>query len=691
MKKLRAIFYLLFLCLFILVFFFTVKKRINNYFYTWLVNWVREEKLFKEEKLLNDNKKVIFLAIDDGFVFENMWPPDRKVWADLIGILSGMKAKAVVFDVLFLDATKSDEKFAQAMKKMPVFLASMFEERIILDNGKIRKKYFYREPVKILASNAAGIGFTNIFSNLRTVNKLFLIRDNKKFLPYEVYLKLKGKKEISKENIILSFFNIDDIYYIPLSEFLNNPTKWKKYIEDNVVFVGSATTLASDFYDTPIGMIPGCNVLIEVYNELNNKSFLIYNSKVFYIFLIMLLLLDTIVFIIFQSQIKSFFADLIAKGVFLSLLFLLIKKLFLKGIYSDFGFIIFLTLFSMLFSFVRFLAELVMVYRENLEKEQQYMKELYDLTMQVSNMDNIDEILSKFLQNLVSNLKLQRASILLWDGKQGVLKLRKVWPEFEIKNTNEFKVGEGVAGKVFKEKKPYILNNKEELKEYFKDFDSSKNIFNIACFPLLVNKRCIGVVNAVNKVDGFSKDDVQKVNLLINNIAGIIENARLYELATKDGLTNLYVRRYFDIRIKEEFIRARRYNTDLSLIMTDIDHFKSINDTYGHQTGDRVLAKIANLILKCVRKIDIPCRYGGEEFAIILPETGLSGAYKLAQRIRKEVEEANIEGLGVTVSVGVGSFKNYLKEPNQLIKGVDEALYRAKENGRNRVEVASYE
>lgn len=182
---------------------------------------------------------------------------------------------------------------------------------------------------------------------------------------------------------------------------------------------------------------------------------------------------------------------------------------------------------------------------------------------------------------------------------------------------------------------------------------------------------------------------IDKIHLLtvIGNQIGIsIENARLYEetkyLALYDPLTRVANRRLMDITLDKLFSATKRYGHPLSVIMADIDHFKKYNDAHGHHAGDKVLAEVVGLIVGEIRNADMAARYGGEEFLIILPETDLSAARILAERIRKTIET----NAPVTISQGVATYQDSMEKKEHLVNTADEVLYKAKENGRNRVE-----
>jgi diguanylate cyclase (GGDEF)-like protein len=182
-------------------------------------------------------------------------------------------------------------------------------------------------------------------------------------------------------------------------------------------------------------------------------------------------------------------------------------------------------------------------------------------------------------------------------------------------------------------------------------------------------------------------------SLALQTVLDLRRVALLEHENVTDALTGLYNRRYLDQRFSAEYASARRYHHPLSVLMLDIDHFKRLNDTYGHQAGDLALQFISGLILDSIREADVAARYGGEEFVVISPNTGIPAAGKLAERIRDRIESHELrlatagqdqQTLRITVSVGVAELSAEMSSGAQLIKCADEALYEAKQSGRNR-------
>jgi diguanylate cyclase (GGDEF)-like protein len=167
-------------------------------------------------------------------------------------------------------------------------------------------------------------------------------------------------------------------------------------------------------------------------------------------------------------------------------------------------------------------------------------------------------------------------------------------------------------------------------------------------------------------------------------------NRKLYELSITDGLTGLFNHRYFLGKLEAEYRRAIRYRRSLALILLDIDHFKEVNDTYGHPCGDLVLKNLAGLLKSCLRSSDVAARCGGDELAIILPETNKSKASEVAEKLRRQLRRNpfawNGDSFGITCSIGVAAVPDMgIDNWNALLESADKSLYRAKRQGRNRV------
>jgi diguanylate cyclase (GGDEF)-like protein len=213
----------------------------------------------------------------------------------------------------------------------------------------------------------------------------------------------------------------------------------------------------------------------------------------------------------------------------------------------------------------------------------------------------------------------------------------------------------------------------------------------ILCTPIMHKGILLGILYMENNLttNAFTPERMELLRIFASQAAISLENARLFELATTDGLTKLYVHRYFQLLLDQEFQRSHRYNKRFALLMIDIDNFKKFNDTYGHQLGDEVLRSVARTIRKTSRDCDTAARYGGEEMAIILPETNARDAMAAAERIRAAVASTEVphleEKLRVTISIGVAEFPTHAQGKKDLIRRADEAMYDAKRTGKNRV------
>jgi diguanylate cyclase (GGDEF)-like protein len=212
---------------------------------------------------------------------------------------------------------------------------------------------------------------------------------------------------------------------------------------------------------------------------------------------------------------------------------------------------------------------------------------------------------------------------------------------------------------------------------------------------LHIGDKLLGVlVIASSQEREYTSQEMTRIETICNMASLALQNALLHEelerLSVTDRLTDLYNHGYFQQRLEEEIARADRFQHEVSLVMMDIDSFKAFNDTYGHPKGDVVLTKVADIVRRSMREVDVAARYGGEEFVLILPETDGEGAVFVAERIREGCEAEEFEGLPgqvvhKTVSVGVATYPREAKTQSELIEAADQAMYAAKRSGKNAV------
>ncbi len=246
-----------------------------------------------------------------------------------------------------------------------------------------------------------------------------------------------------------------------------------------------------------------------------------------------------------------------------------------------------------------------------------------------------------------------------------------------------------------------ILSGQHILEQNFSDSSfyrgENSSLFKKDFFvtiPLKIEKEIVGVLNINDgEQNSFDANDLSFIISLSEFISMSISNAVLYEqtkkLAVTDGLTGISNRPNMEKSLISEFERSKRYNIPLSVVLLDVDHFKDVNDTYGHQKGDEILVTVASLLKKVCRSNDIAARYGGEEFLMILPQSNAQGAFKIAERVREEMMKMDFTGNGsnftVTTSCGIAEYnQNYMENIDQLISVADQALYQAKNGGRNK-------
>lgn len=229
------------------------------------------------------------------------------------------------------------------------------------------------------------------------------------------------------------------------------------------------------------------------------------------------------------------------------------------------------------------------------------------------------------------------------------------------------------------------LSAASESARLFKETASRMSI------PLISFGQTLGLLTLhSSRLNAFRKSELQSLESVADICANAIQNAhyveRVKQLAYLDGLTGIFNRRFFELRIEEELERSRRYGTGMAVIIADIDQFKLLNDEFGHLLGDEVLRQVSSLFHQQLRKVDVVCRYGGEEFAILLSQVNAQQALAIAEKLRTQVEAWQFPGVPrtVTISAGVAACPDHGSNRDELVRAADNALYAAKQLGRNR-------
>ncbi len=322
------------------------------------------------------------------------------------------------------------------------------------------------------------------------------------------------------------------------------------------------------------------------------------------------------------------------------------------------------------------------------------------LTLQLHNPEALHEAI---LDTATKLLKAEKGSLMLFEGDSLVIKVVKGINRLLVQDTR-IKRGEGIAGKVFRDGKPLFIRDFEEMELLDIKPKSRYRTGSFMSVPLIFGSETIGILNISDKITGerFTESDLNLINrfassasitLKIFNYYNLVEQMK--ELSITDPLTGIFNRRFLRQRFIEEIHRSERYDTIFSLAIFDIDDFKLFNDTEGHLAGDSVLKELARIARRCIRVNDILSRFGGEEFAILMPQTNKEEAFLVAERIRKSIRESSMykwekfPRSTITVSMGITSFPHNGKSIDELIKHADIALYKAKSMGKDRTVVYS--
>ena len=356
------------------------------------------------------------------------------------------------------------------------------------------------------------------------------------------------------------------------------------------------------------------------------------------------------------------------------------------------------------------------------------IERLLDIATQLSSERDLDRLLHLIIDQTTHLLKADRTSLFLVNGDEDCLEAKIA----QGMQTKSFKVpmDQGVIGWVARNRELLNIEDAQlDSRLYLTKIGEEKDRYpvrSMLCVPLLDGHMQLhGVIQAMRThVEPFNKEEETLIRAMASQATVAIHNAQLNqqmeeanaqlerkvaertaaleemnkeleEIAITDALTGAYNRRHFNKLLIHEKRLTDRYGSTFSLVMFDIDHFKRVNDSKGHDAGDAILVQLAQVVRTMLRDCDFLFRYGGEEFAILLPRTALEGAEILAERIRDHVSQQTFDHKAhsmsdITISLGVAAWHEAdSKEAEQLLKRADQALYHSKENGRNRVSCSS--
>jgi two-component system, cell cycle response regulator len=324
-------------------------------------------------------------------------------------------------------------------------------------------------------------------------------------------------------------------------------------------------------------------------------------------------------------------------------------------------------------------------------KRAQQLEAINTIAQQMTVVIEISELLAKVCTLIRTCFQVDHVAVMLREDSEVVLRAHEGNLKLLIPVNGKRPATQGAWGEAFRTGKTVTYGDSATGTTDV-IFEGTKSRIYI---PLISFGQKLGVlVLASAQANAFQTSDWQSLESVADMCATAILNAnhveRVRQLAYIDGLTGIFNRRFFEMRITEEIDRAKRFGSGMSVIMIDIDHFKRLNDEFGHLLGDEVLRQVASIFSQQLRKIDVVCRYGGEEFVVVLSQTDAEHAQTVAEKLRKTVETWQFPGVPrtVAISAGVATFPEHGGERDLLVEAADRGLYLAKQGGRNRVCIA---
>ena len=315
---------------------------------------------------------------------------------------------------------------------------------------------------------------------------------------------------------------------------------------------------------------------------------------------------------------------------------------------------------------------------------------------------NIEEILDNIMGKVSALLKPKMWSLLLVDPASQELYFKIiVSPVADKLKEIRLKIGEGIAGCVAHTGEALLINNVQDDNRFARHIDGmvSFTTRSIICVPMKIKSRVVGVIELINSFEDmqYQQADLLLLKTIADYAAIAIENARNFQrvndMLIVDDLTGLYNARHFESVVDREIAASIRYSFPVSIVFFDLDHFKAVNDTYGHLVGSRVLSEVGALLKRSIRAADAAARFGGDEFVILLPNTSKLQALSMVKNLRAKLNSKVFHGdqgqvIHITASFGIATFPDDSTVKIELMRLADEAMYKVKEAGRDAISLS---
>lgn len=337
----------------------------------------------------------------------------------------------------------------------------------------------------------------------------------------------------------------------------------------------------------------------------------------------------------------------------------------------------------------------IMSSKKDLQKKVNELETLYAITKVLDNFPDLNSVLKQITRIVTYGIGVDACAVLLYSQETGCLELTARYPDESTIERYSVNPNVGVAGEVFRTGEAIVCGDLNQDVDLLDRIAYKHDEHALGIFPLEHHENRFGVLVISNKTSMVIDNDVKQIlTAVASTVSMVVSNAMHHESVAKtaqiDDLTGLYNRSYFYNSLEHEVKKAKFTGQSVYVLVLDIDKFKSVNDTYGHLVGDKILENIGSIISSNTRKTDVAARYGGEEFAIILPNSCYTAAEHLAERIRRHVEKITSNSNefsefkdSVTLSVGIACYPHCAAEPECIVDIADKRMYAAKRTGGN--------